>query len=194
MHPRPGGLGRCRHADSPAARPRSVFRHIDPALCGAGLGGRSSSQPSASWLPAELWVGKEGRAKSAAGPAHSSGWESVGRVLEAPCPSGAHRGLCLVRESRKLPTLGKSPPSLRVGLITTSSAEGHTQAGCLGSRWGGGSGYRAAGSSASASRSELRGHIVGMVAASLVWWHGGREQTEQSLWALTSLQIPASVG
>lgn len=85
-------------------------------------------------------------------PLGGSRWEGCWKHLVPPGPT---EGFVWYGESRKLPTLGKSPPSLRVGLITTSSAEGHTQAGCLGSRWGGGSGYRAAGSSASASRSEL---------------------------------------
>lgn len=90
----------------------------------------------------ELWVGKEGRAESAQAqhiPLGGSRWEGCWKHL---VPRGPTEGFVW-----KFPTLGKSPPSLWMGLVTTSSAEGHTQAGCLGSWWGGGGGYREAGSS-----------------------------------------------
>lgn len=158
-------------SDSAAAGPRAFSD--TPALRCAEWGLEAFQVPSPR-LPAELWVGKEGRAGSAAGPAHSSGWEPVGRVLEAPCPSGAHRGLCLVWGEQETPHPGEKPSQPQGG-------PGHhflcrwTHPGWFasGSWWGGGSGYREAGSSlpqlpALSYRTHCRGggSIVGMA----VWW------------------------
>lgn len=59
-------------------------------------------------------------------PLGGSRWEGYWKHL---VPRAHTEGFVWYGESRKLPTLGKSPPSLRVGLVTTSSADGHTQAG-----------------------------------------------------------------
>lgn len=98
----------------------------------------------------------------------------MGRVLEAPCPSGAHRGLCLVWGEQETPHPGEKPSQPQGG-------PGHhflcrwTHPGWFasGSWWGGGSGYREAGSSlprlpALSYRTHCRGggSIVGMA----VWW------------------------
>lgn len=113
-------------SDSAAAGPRAFSD--TPTLRCAEWGLEAFQVPSPR-LPAELWVGKEGRAGSAAGPAHSSGWSRWEGYWKHLVPRGHTEGFVWYGESRKLPTLGKSPPSLRVGLVTTSSADGHTQAG-----------------------------------------------------------------
>lgn len=166
LAPRPGGPG-CCELRLRGRRASSVFRHPRPALCRVGPGGLSSSQPAA---PSRA-LGGEGREGRECGRPSTFLWvEPVGRVLEAPCPSGAHRGLCLVWGEQETPHPGEKPSQPQGG-------PGHhflcrwTHPGWFasGSWWGGGSGYREAGSSlprlpALSYRTHCRGggSIVGM--------------------------------